>query len=228
MLLPKFLSRKISPEKSLDFLSQKLVLRPASGTIDKPHVFSIIQWQHTSDLCSASCILCQTRSPCRACVESLTDTDRHVLVFCLPWDCHTFESLRPGSFSFYTIIVYWGLTDSTSKSVHDMTTCVYTSFRSYHSRIVNSVPGKKSLKVRIIFFVTPAQKNREEFWNRTLIACRRMYFRVFLGAFLSPFILTKTRCFVVHQLHLLRHVGTYIFRYIFTSIHLPLWYQHFD
>ena len=29
MLLPKFLSRKISPEKSLDFLSQKLVLRPA-------------------------------------------------------------------------------------------------------------------------------------------------------------------------------------------------------
>ena len=30
MLLPKFLSRKISPEKSLDFLSQKSVLRPAS------------------------------------------------------------------------------------------------------------------------------------------------------------------------------------------------------
>ena len=29
MLLPKFLSRKISPEKSLDFLSQKSVLRPA-------------------------------------------------------------------------------------------------------------------------------------------------------------------------------------------------------
>ena len=29
MLLPKFLSRKISPEKSLDFLSQKFVLRPA-------------------------------------------------------------------------------------------------------------------------------------------------------------------------------------------------------
>jgi hypothetical protein len=31
MLLPKFLSRKISPEKSLDFLSQKLVLLPALG-----------------------------------------------------------------------------------------------------------------------------------------------------------------------------------------------------
>jgi len=30
MLLPKFLSRKISPEKSLDFLSRKSVLRPAS------------------------------------------------------------------------------------------------------------------------------------------------------------------------------------------------------
>ena len=30
MLLPKFLSRKISPEKLLDFLSQKSVLRPAS------------------------------------------------------------------------------------------------------------------------------------------------------------------------------------------------------
>jgi len=29
MLLPKFLSRKISPEKSLDFFSQKSVLRPA-------------------------------------------------------------------------------------------------------------------------------------------------------------------------------------------------------
>jgi len=29
MLLPKFLSRQISPEKSLDFWSQKLVLRPA-------------------------------------------------------------------------------------------------------------------------------------------------------------------------------------------------------
>ena len=29
MLLPKFLSRKISPEKSLDFWSQKSVLRPA-------------------------------------------------------------------------------------------------------------------------------------------------------------------------------------------------------
>ena len=29
MLLPKFLSRKISPEKSLDFLSQKSVVRPA-------------------------------------------------------------------------------------------------------------------------------------------------------------------------------------------------------
>ena len=33
MLLPKFLSRKISPEKSLDFLSQKLVLRPALNTV---------------------------------------------------------------------------------------------------------------------------------------------------------------------------------------------------
>ena len=31
MLLPKFLSRKISPETSLDFLSQKSVLRPALG-----------------------------------------------------------------------------------------------------------------------------------------------------------------------------------------------------
>ena len=29
MLLPKFLSRKFSPEKSLDFLSRKSVLRPA-------------------------------------------------------------------------------------------------------------------------------------------------------------------------------------------------------
>ena len=29
MFLPKFLSRKISPEKSLDFLSQNSVLRPA-------------------------------------------------------------------------------------------------------------------------------------------------------------------------------------------------------
>ena len=29
MLLPKFLSRKISPEKSLDFLSEKSVVRPA-------------------------------------------------------------------------------------------------------------------------------------------------------------------------------------------------------
>jgi len=29
MLLPKFLSRKISQEKSLDFLSEKSVLRPA-------------------------------------------------------------------------------------------------------------------------------------------------------------------------------------------------------
>ena len=29
MFLPKFLSRKISPEKSLDFLSPKLILRPA-------------------------------------------------------------------------------------------------------------------------------------------------------------------------------------------------------
>jgi len=29
MLFPKFLSRKISPEKSLDFLSQKSVLLPA-------------------------------------------------------------------------------------------------------------------------------------------------------------------------------------------------------
>ena len=29
MFFPKFLSRKISPEKSLDFLSQKSVLRPA-------------------------------------------------------------------------------------------------------------------------------------------------------------------------------------------------------
>jgi len=33
MLLPKFLSRKISPEKSLDFLSRKSVLRPALGRI---------------------------------------------------------------------------------------------------------------------------------------------------------------------------------------------------
>jgi len=64
-----------------------------------------------------SCILCLTRSPCRACVESLTDTDRHVLVFCLPWDCHAFESVRSGSFSFYTIIVSWGLADSTSTMV---------------------------------------------------------------------------------------------------------------
>ena len=31
MLLPKFLSRKISPEKSLDFLSHKSVVRPASA-----------------------------------------------------------------------------------------------------------------------------------------------------------------------------------------------------
>jgi len=31
MLLPKFLSRKISPEKSLDFLSQKSVVRPVSA-----------------------------------------------------------------------------------------------------------------------------------------------------------------------------------------------------
>ena len=31
MLLPKFLSRKISPEKSLDFLSEKSVVRPALG-----------------------------------------------------------------------------------------------------------------------------------------------------------------------------------------------------
>jgi len=35
MLLPKFLSRKISPEKSLDFLSRKSVLRPASGKVKK-------------------------------------------------------------------------------------------------------------------------------------------------------------------------------------------------
>jgi len=32
MLLPKFLSRKISPEKSLDFLSQKI--RHATGVKD--------------------------------------------------------------------------------------------------------------------------------------------------------------------------------------------------
>jgi len=32
MLLQKFLSRKISPEKSLDFLSQKSVLQPAQDT----------------------------------------------------------------------------------------------------------------------------------------------------------------------------------------------------
>jgi len=37
MLLPKFLSRKISPEKSLDFWSQKSVLRPALYSIlDRP------------------------------------------------------------------------------------------------------------------------------------------------------------------------------------------------
>ena len=35
ILLPKFLSRKISPEKSLDFLSQKSVLLPALRTRSK-------------------------------------------------------------------------------------------------------------------------------------------------------------------------------------------------
>jgi len=33
MLLPKFLSRKISPEKSLDYLSEKSVVRPALNGI---------------------------------------------------------------------------------------------------------------------------------------------------------------------------------------------------
>ena len=40
MLLTKFLSRKISPEKSLDFLSQKSVLLPALGARVKRRGFS--------------------------------------------------------------------------------------------------------------------------------------------------------------------------------------------
>jgi len=44
MLLPKFLSRKISPEKSLDFLSQKSVVRPALvGNRDKKAGFEVLR-----------------------------------------------------------------------------------------------------------------------------------------------------------------------------------------
>jgi len=41
MLLQKFLSRKISPEKSLDFLSQKSVVRPALSKQSRRKSFSL-------------------------------------------------------------------------------------------------------------------------------------------------------------------------------------------
>ena len=49
-----------------------------------------------------------------------------------------------------------------------------------------------------------------KFRNRDFSSVSENVFPGILGDFLSPFILTKTRCFRVHQLHLLRHVGTYI------------------
>jgi len=46
MLLPKFLSRKISQEKWIDFLSQKSVVRPASDVVHRlaVHALGILKY----------------------------------------------------------------------------------------------------------------------------------------------------------------------------------------
>jgi len=70
--------------------------------------------------------------------------------------------------------------------------------------------SKKDWRCASFFFVTSAKKNHAK---RSFFLAAYALENVFpgiLGDFLSPFILTKTRCFSVHQLHLLRHVGTYI------------------
>jgi len=58
MLLPKFLSRKISPEKSLDFLSQKSVVRPAlDGTLKISRNIFMSKSEISRHIYSNSCVL---------------------------------------------------------------------------------------------------------------------------------------------------------------------------
>jgi len=46
--------------------------------------------------------------------------------------------------------------------------------------------------------------------------------------FLSPFILTKTRCFNVNHFHMWQQVRTYTQICIFTNKDVHVWYQHVD
>jgi len=102
-----------------------------------------------------------------------------------------------------------------------------------------SVPGKKILKVRIICFGDSRQKNRAKrgiffaasaakIWYNDFSSASESVFPGIFGDFLSPFLLTKTRCFSVNQFHMWRHVDTYIQIYIFTSTDVHVWYQRVD
>jgi len=100
-------------------------------------------------------------------------------------------------------------------------------------------PAKKNARSAVYFL----RRQPRKFDIVTLVAHWRMYFPVFFGDFLSPFIFTKTSCLSVNQFHIWRHVGTYIYIlyiftstdihkyrqiYIFTSTDVHVWYQHVD
>ena len=99
---------------------------------------------------------------------------------------------------------------------------------THNNHTENQRSWQKKLQMRIIFIRDSRQKNRArrgflavsaaKFWTRDFNSASESVFLGILGDFLSPCILTKARCFRVHQLHLLRHVGTYI--QIHIKIHL--------
>ena len=104
--------------------------------------------------------------------------------------------------------------------------------------VVRSFPGN-NWRCASFDSMTPANKTvrsvvyflRRQPWKFdivTLVARWRVYFPVFFGDFVSPFIFTKTSRLSVNQFQMWRNVGTNIQIYIFTSTDLHVWYQHVD
>jgi len=77
-------------------------------------------------------------------------------------------------------------------------------------QLCGSVADKANSRCASFVSVTPGKKKAAKFWNRDFSSALENLFSGILVDFWSPSILTKTRCSRVNQLHLWRHVGTYI------------------
>jgi len=115
-----------------------------------------------------------------------------------------------------------------------------TNLHSHHLQVAKTCTciscsaslAKNNWRCASFVSVTPAKKKRAasttKIWYSDLISASEGVFPGILGDFLSPFILTKIRCFSVNQFHMWGHVGTATQICIFTSTDVHVWYQHVD